>query len=217
MNTRRGKRTRRRKDSIGEMVKDEKIGILGGTFDPVHVGHLMVAQDAMDALGLRRVVFVPAALPPHKTDRDVVSAEERFEMVRLAVAESKFFSVSDVEYRRSGPSFSIDTISGLRERYSRGELYFLIGEDNLRDIWSWKEPDKLFNTCSVVVIGRAGREDESGFDNLPGPAIRLDIHRIDLSSSEIRSRIGEGRSISYLVPPAVERYIYGNHLYARRK
>ncbi len=177
----------------------------------------MVAQDATDALRLNRIIFVPSAVPPHKSELEMASAVQRLAMVRLAVAQSSVFSVSDVEYDRSGPSFSVDTISGLSERYSRGELYFLIGEDNLKDIWSWKDPERLFELCSVVVIGRAGSEGAANSGALPGPVIRLDIHRIDLSSSEIRSRLREGRSIRYLVPPAVERYIYDNHLYARRK
>jgi len=191
----------------------EQIGILGGTFDPIHTGHLLVAQDAMGALSLTRVIFVPAAVPPHKLERKKTSAQTRFEMVQLAVKGNLSFYVSDIEYKRSGPSFSIDTIAALKDEYSGSELYFLLGEDNLRDIWSWKEPERLFSLCEVVVIGRPGENLVEQPADLPGKLIMLDIHRIDLSSSEIRERLAKGLPIRYLVPPEVERYIYDNRLY----
>ncbi len=191
----------------------EKIGILGGTFDPIHVGHLLVAQDAMGALALARVVFVPAALPPHKMGRKTAPAQARLEMVHLAVRGNPSFSVSDIEFRRSGPSFSVDTITTLRDEFSGGEIFFLIGEDNLKDLWSWKEPERLFSLCQVVVIGRPGEKCLMETRDLPGEVRRLDIHRIDLSSSEIRERLVKGLPLRYLVPPEVERYIYDNRLY----
>jgi nicotinate-nucleotide adenylyltransferase len=191
----------------------EKIGILGGTFDPIHTGHLLVAQDAMGALALTRVIFVPAAVPPHKTGRRKTSARTRFEMVQLAVKGNSSFSVSDIEFKRSGPSFSIDTIAALKDEYSGNEFFFLIGEDNLRDIWSWKKPEQLFGLCEVVVIGRPGEKLVDQPAELPGNLTRLDIHRIELSSSEIRERLEKNLPIRYLVPPEVERYIYDNRLY----
>jgi len=194
-------------------VGPEKIGILGGTFDPVHFGHLLLAQDAMEALGLDRVTFVPASVPPHKMEKETTSASDRYEMVRLAVEDNPLFTLSDVEFKRSGPSFSVDTITRLKEEIGDGDLYFLIGADNLDEIWTWKDPEKLFQICRVVVIGRPGLELESKQNDLPGPVTTLDILRINLSSSEIRSRIKKGRSIRYLVPQNVERYIYEKRLY----
>ena len=191
----------------------EKIGVLGGTFDPIHLGHLLVARDAMEALGLDRVIFVPAAAPPHKVKEETAPAPQRYEMVRLAVEDNPSFSVSGVEIQRSGPSFSVDTVIRLRKEHEQGDFFFLIGEDNLDDIWSWKEPEKLFQICHVVVIGRAGRDRESKRIELPGPVTNLDVHRINLSSSEIRSMLKKGRSIRYLVPKNVEHYIYEHHLY----
>jgi nicotinate-nucleotide adenylyltransferase len=194
-------------------VEPEKIGILGGTFDPVHFGHLLLAQDAMEALGLDRVIFVPASMPPHKMEKETTSAPDRYEMVRLALEDNSLFSLSDVEFKRSGPSFSVDTITRIKEEIGDGDLYFLIGADNLDEIWTWKDPKRLFQICRVVVIGRAGLEVESKQINLPGPVMYLDLLRINLSSSEIRSRIKKDQSIRYLVPQNVERYIYEKQLY----
>lgn len=194
-------------------MKVEKIGILGGTFDPIHIGHLLVAQDAMGALELTMVIFVPAAVPPHKMERTTTTPRMRLEMVQLAVKGNPSFSVSDIEFKRSGPSFSIDTITRLKNEVGGGSLYFLIGEDNLKDIWSWKEPERLFQSCQVVVIGRPGEDRAPELDDLPGQLTRIDLHRIDLSSSEIRERLMNDLPIRYLVPPEVERYIYENRLY----
>ena len=196
-----------------EAPQGKKTGILGGTFDPIHIGHLLVARDAMDALGLDRVVFVPAAAPPHKADRPTAPAASRLAMVHLAVRDDPDFSISEVEFRRSGPSFSIDTIGELERELPGNDLYFLIGEDNLGEIWSWKEPEALFRRCRVVVIGRLGSDRLTISPDLPGPVTTLDIQRIRLSSSEIREKVKEGRSIRYLVPPEVERYIYEHRLY----
>ena len=193
--------------------KEKKIGILGGTFDPVHIGHLLVAQDAREALGLARVVFVPAASPPHKMAGAIAPGSARFEMIQLAIRDNPAFSVSDVEFRRSGHSFSVDMVDELGKELGEVDLHFLIGEDNLKDIWSWKEPERLFRICRIVVIGRAGNRREQGPLELPGPVLALDIHRIVCSSSEIRSRVQRGESIRYLVPPDVERYIYDHRLY----
>lgn len=194
-------------------MEGKRIGILGGTFDPIHVGHLLVARDAKDALKLDRVIFVPASTPPHKMDRETAPAASRLAMVHLAVQDDPDFSVSEIEYQRSGPSFSIDTIESLKEEFSGNDLFFLIGEDNLGEIWSWKEPERLFHDCRVIVIGRPGGDRMTIPSDLPGPATALDIHRIRLSSSEIREMVREGRSIRYLVPREVEGYIYEHRLY----
>jgi nicotinate-nucleotide adenylyltransferase len=194
-------------------VGGKKIGVLGGTFDPIHVGHLLVARDAMDALELDRVIFVPASIPPHKLETDMAPAESRLAMVRLAIGDDPDFSVSEVDFLRSGPSFSIDTVKRLQEEFPGNDLFFLIGEDNLGEIWSWKDPERLFQECRVIVIGRPGGDRITIPSDIPGPATALDIHRIQLSSSEIREKIRQGRSIRYLVPREVERYIYEHRLY----
>ncbi len=194
-------------------MEGKKIGILGGTFDPIHIGHLLVGRDAMDALELDRIIFVPASIPPHKMETEMAPAANRLAMVHLAVRDDPDFSVSEVDFWRSGPSFSIDTIARLREEFPENDLFFLIGEDNLEEIWSWKEPERLFRECRVIVIGRPGGGGMTVPSDLPGPATALDIHRIRLSSSEIREKIRQGRSIRYLVPREVERYIYEHRLY----
>jgi nicotinate-nucleotide adenylyltransferase len=194
-------------------VDGENIGILGGTFDPIHVGHLLAAQDTMEALTLDRVIFVTASIPPHKTGKGISPAETRLAMVKLAVENNPSFYASDIEIRRSGPSFSVDTVEDLKCNFPNSEFFFLVGEDNLPEIWAWKEPERLFGLCRMVVIGRPGGRNPARDMDLPGPVITLNIHRIDLSSSEIRRRVREGRSIRYLVPSDVERYIYEKRLY----
>ena len=156
---------------------DERIGILGGTFDPVHIGHLLAARDAGEALDRLRVIFVPTAIPPHKLDREISPAKIRMAMLQLAIRDQPAFAVSDVELRREGPSFSIDTVEVLKGDLPGSELFFLIGRDNLRAIRTWKEPGRLFSICIVVLIGRPGSTPPAREDDLPGPARTLDIHR----------------------------------------
>ena len=202
-----------------------RLGVLGGTFDPVHVGHLALATYARDAIGLERVLFVPAGIPPHKTDRPVTPAHHRLAMVELAVADEPTFEVSRVEIDRPGPSYAADTMTILadEERASgRGrELYFILSSEAVAGLPRWHQPDRLLELCRLAVVPRrgvgmpqrawieehfAGREDR--FLALAGPDLPV-------SASQIRRIAAAGGSLEGLVPPVVERYIVEHALYTR--
>jgi nicotinate-nucleotide adenylyltransferase len=189
-----------------------RLGVLGGTFDPPHVGHLIVASDVCTALGLDRLLFIPAAAPPHKRGRVHASPELRLEMVRVATAGDPRFEVDDLELRREGESYSVDTLRQLREREPDAEIFFVIGVDQLREFASWREPEVVARLATLVVVSRAGEEAADG----GGVAFRVrpvQVTRIDLSATEIRRRIRDGEPIRYLVPDAVREIIEREGLY----
>lgn len=217
----------------------QKLGILGGTFNPVHFGHLAAAEEVLDRLKLEKVIFIPSFLPPHKVDEDIPSAVQRQEMVRLAIKGNTHFTVSDMEIRRGGRSYTIDTIEALRQSHPGTELYFLTGLDSFLDIRTWKEWDRLMTLCSFVVLSRDGYRfrdvAQLGFPDIPERELsaldarekdqvvitagnsRVYFERVpfyDISSTDIRARVREGRSIKYHLPDAVEHYIIENKLYA---
>ena len=187
-----------------------KIGILGGSFNPIHFGHLILAQEAKESLGLEKVLFVPCALPPHKSEDDLLSASHRLEMVRLAIQGDPHFELSDLEVRRGGVSYSIDTVSTLRKQFPSATFYFLIGSDALQGLSRWKEIEQLKRLCHFVM---AGRPRFPAVD-LPKELLRLSMPEIDISSREIRQRLKEGRSIRYLVPEPVRDYLEKKQLYS---
>jgi nicotinate-nucleotide adenylyltransferase len=194
-----------------------RVGIYGGTFDPVHLGHLLLAELTREALRLDRVVFVPARVPPHKGGGEA-PPEHRYQMTGLAVEDNPDFEVSDVEIRRDGPSYTVDTLRRLREIAPAGtEHYLMMGADSARDLETWREHDALLRDSTVVVMGRPGVD----LADLPGPVARrttwLPTPLIEISSSEIRRRVRGGRTIRYLVAEPVERYIRSQGLYASRK
>lgn len=191
-----------------------KIGVFGGTFDPPHLGHLIVAEHVREWLGLEKVIFVPAVIPPHKRQRsDITPAEERLEMVRRAIAGNPSFDSSDIEIRRGGISFSVDTLKELRMHYPSDELHLLIGMDNVRDFKTWKDPEMIKRIAKVVVMTRPG--------TIPDPEIRVElttmivceVPEIGISSNEIRELVRKGCSIRYLVPLSVVEYISEQMLY----
>ncbi len=197
-----------------------EIGLLGGTFDPVHLGHLIIAEEVRCKLGLAKIVFIPAGQPWLKVDRMITHGEHRLAMVRLAIGSNPYFEVSLAELERSGPSYSVDTVSALRKEHGPDVgLYFIVGPDALSDLHRWREPARLAELCWLVAVGRPNsvkadlRELEVAI-----PAIRSRIRcvavpEIGISSTEIRERVRAGLSIRYLVPPEVERYIYEHQLY----
>ncbi len=210
----------------------QRIGLFGGTFNPVHIGHLRCAEEIREQFALSRVVFVPTFLPPHKK-QPTVSPHHRCEMTRLAIAGNSCFELSGIELQREGSSYSYDTIEHFREQEDPGsELFFIIGSDAFREVHTWRKYPDFFEQCGFIVMNRAGFRSPSPF-NLPGSAsgrfVRLDEntyeHRagtricfgrvsvLDISSTDIRSRIAGGRTISYLVTAPVERYILENGLY----
>lgn len=196
------------------------IGVIGGTFDPIHIGHLIVAEEARLRLGLSQVVFVPAGQPWLKQDKDISPGEHRLEMIRLAIAPNTFFRASTVELERHGPSYTVDTLAALkRELGPEANLYFILGIDALAGLPTWREPQKIVELCHLVAAKRPEASDldlQSLERSVPGMSSRviiLDNPLIDISSSEIRQRVAEGKSIHEMVPEAVERYIREKRLY----
>lgn len=188
-----------------------KLGIFGGTFDPVHIGHLIVAQDAYEALGLDRVVFVPAAVPPHKRGRVTATPEQRLAMLRAATEGDPRVTTSDIELRRPGPSYTVDTLREFHERDPEGALYLLLGVDQFREFHTWHEPDEIARLARIVVLARGGADPQSMPRHYPHEWIG--VTRIDISATEIRRRIAAGASVRYLVPAAVEEIIRRERLY----
>jgi nicotinate-nucleotide adenylyltransferase len=200
------------------------IGVLGGTFDPIHSGHLVIAEEARLRLGLAKVLFVPAGNPWLKTGRKITPAAHRVEMVKRAISTNPCFELSTVEVDRPGPSLSVDTVAILqRQLGSSTMLFFLVGWDSLVGLPKWKEPERLVRLCKLVAVTRPGfsRPDlmalESSVPEVTQSVVWLDIPPIDISSSDIRDRVEQGMSIHGLVPDEVESYIKENNLYRKRK
>lgn len=194
------------------------IGVLGGTFDPIHIGHLIVAEEARLKLGLSEVLFVPAGQPWLKQDRNITAAVHRLEMVRVAIADNPYFELSTLEVERPGPSYTVDTLTMLRKQLgSRASLFFILGRDALAELPLWKEPQEVVQLCKLVVPPRIGSKDlrhlEKAIPGLRDKVIQLDMPVIGISSSEIRQRIAQGLPVRYLVPPGVEGYIVEHRVY----
>jgi len=199
----------------------EKIGISGGTFNPIHYGHLIVAEMVRDEFGLEKILFVPSGMPPHKDLRDVAGAEHRFNMVRQAVNNNPYFFESRVEVERGGYTYTIDTLKNLRQTYGKdAKLYYIIGADVLSDLLTWRNYQEVFGICEFIAVLRPGngievfnRQMEYLRDNFGAVIHFMDTPLIEISSTEIRNRIKQGKSIKYLVPDSVEDYIKENRLY----
>jgi nicotinate-nucleotide adenylyltransferase len=200
----------------------EKIGVFGGSFDPVHLGHLGIAEEAREIFGLDRVIFVPAALPPHKRSGTVAPAADRLAMVALAIAGNPRFSASDIELHRAGPSYTIDTLDELQRKRPRARLYFIVGADSLAELHKWRHAAELVRRYEFIIIKRPGTRPpyakslEKAFGKrvaarLGANFIKTGIY--DISATAIRKRVRDGKNIRYLVPPAVERYIFRKGLY----
>jgi len=198
-----------------------KTGIYGGSFDPVHLGHIKVAESAMQALSLDRVIFIPSGTPPHKMNKTLASAKDRFNMVKKAIEGYDSFFVSDIEINREKPCYSYETFGELKEMYPDDELYFIIGSDSLLSLHSWKNPDILSKLCTFIVVNR---EDESNIDEVKKEQARLnevfgtksvlvDIEKIDISSTGVRNAVREGALTDKMVSPSVIEYIKEHKLY----
>ncbi|MFH1995970.1 MAG: nicotinate-nucleotide adenylyltransferase [Candidatus Omnitrophota bacterium] len=189
-----------------------KIGIFGGTFNPIHSGHLHAAREAARKLGISKVVLVVANTPPHKTIEGNATPEDRVAMARLAAGDEAIFEVSTYEIEKEGTSFSIDTIKMLKEKYGPdSDLYFITGADSLKDLSSWKDLDEILSVSTFVAATRPGYTDAGAFDRVR----RIDIDPLDISSSDVRSRIRQGMPVNGLVPDAVAAYIHDKRLYGR--
>ena len=196
------------------------IGVLGGTFDPIHNGHLIVAEEIRTRLNLAEVLFVPAGQPWLKADISILAAEHRVQMVRLAIADKPYFKLSTIEIDRAGLSYSVDTIGELQAQLGAGdELFFILGWDNLAELPQWKEPSRLIKMCRLLVVPRVGypipdlESLEAIIPGLSQRVILLDKPEVDISASVIRQRAAQGLSIRHLVPEPVDEYIRRHKLY----
>ena len=214
---------------------DQRLGLFGGTFNPVHLGHLRAAEEIAGLLQLDRLLFIPAAVPPHKKPEPPISLTHRLAMLRLAVMGRPGFEVSDVEGRREGPSYTVETLKHFRGRTSGADLFFITGVDAFFDIESWKDFRELFSLACFVVISRPGvdgdrlshfldricpgyewRSGEGAFFCAGGKSLYYrDVTRLDISSTDIRERLGRKESIRYLVPDRVLKYIMEKGLYQK--
>jgi nicotinate-nucleotide adenylyltransferase len=190
-----------------------KLGIFGGTFNPPQMANLMAAEGVRDQLKLDKVLFVPAAIPPHKQKENIVPVKHRLEMVRLAIRGNRYFEISDVELHRKGPSYTIDTVREMRRSYPDDELLFIMGIDLLTEFDTWKEPDMILEECRLVAMNRPGFDLAVIDKDLLMRVELVNVPSVDISSTNIRRRVKSGRSIRYLVTQDVEEYIHGNSIY----
>lgn len=214
------------------------IGLFGGTFDPVHLGHLRAAEEIREQFGLKKVIFIPSRVPPHKKDA-AAPARHRFEMVRAAIAGNPFFAASDIELRRRGSSYSFDTIGHFsRECGAQARLFFILGVDAFREIHTWRRYPEFFSLCSFIVMSRPGRFEPEPEKNVPDGFSSLFTYRpeasryehasgrcvhfsrislLDISSTAVRQALRAGRSVKYLVPDAVAGYSARHNLYEHKE
>lgn len=196
-----------------------KLGLLGGTFDPIHYGHMVAAEEALARLGLDRVLFIPAGQPPHKLGRVRSPLGVRIRMVELAIASNLQFELSLVDARRAGPAYSVDTVAALtEERGPDTEFFFIIGADSLHDLLSWRDPQRLVQLCRLAVVSRPGYAFDIehlrvSIPNIEDRVVFVPIPEMGISSTDLRERVATGLPIKYQLPESVEGYIYEMGLY----
>jgi nicotinate-nucleotide adenylyltransferase len=198
-----------------------RVGVFGGTFDPVHVGHLIFAEQARDQAGLDLVRFIPAARPPHKPDHLLTHFDHRAEMLSLALAGNSAFLVDQCENARAGPSYTVDTLESLHHAMPEAAFCLLVGSDCLPDLVHWRAPRRIAELAELVVMPRPGWSVDSFINSAPGRALEgvlrlrqlVDSPQVEIASHDLRLRIASGRSVRYLVPRAVECYISTHRLY----
>lgn len=189
-----------------------RIGIMGGTFNPIHYGHLLAAEEARQEFNLEEIIFVPCARPPHKNQQDIAHPEDRYKMTCLAISSNKYFKASDIEIRREGMSYSQDTVIEFKKLYQEAKIFFITGADAIAEIDTWKNASELPKLCEFIAVNRPQHKLKIKEEYLKFTHI-LEIPGVAISSTEIRQRIQQGKSIKYLVPEEVERYIYEHRLY----
>lgn len=217
-------------------MRNKKLGIFGGTFNPVHYGHLRACEEAREALSLREIIFVPSGSPPLK-DKELASAEHRHEMTKLAIETNPFFGISGIECSRQGKSYTVDTINTLRRNYKGDELYLILGIDSFLELPSWHQPERLMELTNFAVMSRPGfsfsslhsriKADMSALSDLDTGKLQsyrtflkgsvkvllLNVTPIDISATRIRQLVKNGMGLKYLLPETVESYIISNKLY----
>ena len=190
------------------------VGIFGGTFDPIHTGHLITAQAVRELRGLDKIIFIPAFISPHKTEIPTLSPEHRFAMVKLAIKNIPYFDFSDLEINTATISYTIETLRVLKEKYNKIEL--IIGYDNILKFSSWKEPDEILKLAKIIVLNRKLTQEPIDKDRFYNSALFVDTPTIEISSSEIRERVSKNLPLNFLVPEEVQKYIYHFNLYKEK-
>ncbi|TJX14765.1 nicotinate-nucleotide adenylyltransferase [Tissierella creatinini] len=200
-----------------------KIGLMGGTFNPIHLGHLLISEHIRMEAHLDKVLFIPSGHPPHKYESEVASALHRYNMALLATENNPYFEVSTIEIDREGNTYTIDTIEELKRKYPDDEFYFIIGGDTISELTKWKSPSILLQTLSFIVIGRSGIDKEwilkkiKGYEEKYNASMHyIDAPIIEISSTTIRHNLKNGKSVKYMVKTKVEEYIIIHNLYKGR-
>jgi nicotinate-nucleotide adenylyltransferase len=190
-----------------------RLGIFGGTFNPPHTGHLVVAEHIRRRLALDKVYFVPSYISPHKRRGEEKLAEHRLKMIRLATKGNPHFEVSDIELKRKGTSYTFETVEDFRKKYPNAELYLIIGADNFAEFYTWKNPSKILDLASLIVMNRPGHRLHSVRRSVANAARIVMVPSIEIASSTIRKMIRKGDSVAYLLPKAVAQYVHRHGLY----
>ena len=193
-----------------------RTGIMGGTFNPIHYGHLLIAEEVHRIKGLDRIMFIPAASPPHREGKGIISSDHRYRMVGLAISSNNHFIASDLEMKRPGLSYTVDTIEELSRSYPGDEFFFIMGSDAFAEIDTWKEAERLITLCRIIVVQRKDHSLKELKDEWKGKIDIVHCLSLNISASEIRRRIRERSPIKYLLPEKVEEYIYQHKLYVRK-
>ena len=195
-------------------MSPKKIGILGGTFDPPHIAHLIIAQEVLEKLKLDQVWFIPSHIPPHKRNKPVTNARQRWQMLKLALLGNRKFVASDMELRRKGISYTVDTLRRLNLQRPERKLYLILGSDNLKFLPGWKEPEEIFRLAQVVLVRRPGLKI-SRANSWAKKGVLIEASLLEISSSQIRERVKNGKTIAYWVPEMIRKYIERHKLYRR--
>ena len=188
-----------------------KVGVFGGTFDPIHYGHLITAQSVWEIRKLDKILFIPAFISPHKSDVKTSSPEDRLKMIKIAIEGVDFFDYSDIEIKKGGISYTVDTLSELKKKYD--EIEFIIGYDNIFEFHTWKDPDEIMKLAKIIVLKRKSSHPPQFKDKYYNQAVFVQTRGIEISATDLRERVKKGLPINFLVPPKVLEYIHNHKLY----
>jgi len=189
------------------------IGLFGGTFNPIHTGHLIIADALINQTSINKIIFIPAAIPPHKQNQTISAAKHRFKMIQLAIQDFPEFEVSDFEIKRGEVSYTIQTVQCFLDRYTSDTLYFIIGADSLAEMKLWREPERLIHMIRFIVVNRPGFDMNEIKPEFHENVLWVNTPLIEISSTQIRQQVRNHQSIRFLVPSTVENYIHKNALY----